>query len=57
MGAARESSQTAVTTDTASTNRMLSPFNPKYKRFTDTSQRLSRPMANLIGRWIARDLG
>ena len=35
----------------------VNPLNPKYKLFIEAWKRLPLPVANLIGPWIARDLG
>jgi FemAB-related protein (PEP-CTERM system-associated) len=35
----------------------VNPLNPKFQRFIAAWQRLPLPVANLIGPWIARDLG
>jgi FemAB-related protein (PEP-CTERM system-associated) len=35
----------------------VNPLNPKYRLFIEAWKRLPLPVANLIGPWIARDLG
>jgi FemAB-related protein (PEP-CTERM system-associated) len=35
----------------------VNPLNPKYRLFIEAWKRLPLPVANLVGPWIARDLG